>query len=73
MTTKLMKLPAVLTRVAISRSKLYANVKEGTFPAPISLGARAIAWVEEEVEQWILARVEAARNSASRPKQKAVA
>ncbi|RJG26374.1 AlpA family phage regulatory protein [Massilia cavernae] len=41
MATKLLKLPAVLTRVAISRSKLYAGVKEGTFPAPVSLGARA--------------------------------
>lgn len=59
---KLMKLPAVLTRVAISRSKLYANVKAGTFPAPISLGARAVAWLEHEVEDWILGRVEAARN-----------
>lgn len=58
---KLMKLPAVLTRVAISRSKLYANVKAGTFPPPISLGARAVAWLEHEVEDWIVGRVEVAR------------
>jgi prophage regulatory protein len=61
MTTKLMKLPDVLTRVAISRSKLYAKVKEGTFPAPISLGARAVAWVEQEVEDWIAALVAKSR------------
>lgn len=61
MTTKLMRLPDVLTRVAISRSKLYAKVKEGTFPAPVSLGARAVAWVEQEVEDWIAALVAKSR------------
>ncbi len=61
MTTKFMKLPAVLTRVAFSRSKLYAKVKEGTFPAPVSLGARAVAWVEHEVDEWIGAVVAQSR------------
>jgi prophage regulatory protein len=31
---------------------------EGTFPKPVKLGARAVAWVESEVEEWILARIE---------------
>ena len=65
MSTQLLKLPAVLARVAISRSKLYANVKDGTFPAPISLGARAIAWIDEEVDEWIKRRVSASRGGAA--------
>lgn len=61
MTTKLMKLPTVLTHVAISRSKLYAQIKAGTFPQPISLGGRAVAWIEEEVQDWIDAAVAKSR------------
>ena len=61
MTTKLIKLPTVLVHVAISRSKLYAKIKEGTFPQPISLGGRAVAWIEEEVQDWINSVVEQSR------------
>lgn len=73
MTTKLMKLPAVLTRVAISRSKLYAKVKEGTFPAPISLGARAVAWVEAEVDEWVDSLVQASRKSGAKTRMQEAA
>lgn len=73
MTVKLLKLPAVLKRVTNSSTRMSAQIKEGIFPVPISFGARAIEWVEEEVEDWFLARVEAARTGASHPKQKAVA
>ena len=29
------------------------RVKEGTFPAPISLGDRAVGWLEHELDAWI--------------------
>lgn len=73
MHTKLMKLPAVLARVAMSRSKLYAGVKEGTFPAPVSLGARAVAWVEQEVDDWVDALIQASRNPGSKASTQEVA
>lgn len=58
---KLMKLPEVLARVALSRSQVYAKVKDGTFPAPINVGIRAVAWVEQEVDAWVRALVSEAR------------
>ena len=42
--------------VQLSRSTIYACVKAGTFPAPISIGARAVAWRLSDVEAWIEAR-----------------
>lgn len=42
--------------VALSRSTIYAAVKAGTFPAPVRIGARAVAWRVSEVEQWLEAR-----------------
>ena len=42
--------------VQLSRSTIYAAVKAGTFPAPVRIGARAVAWRISEIEQWLDAR-----------------
>lgn len=52
----LMKLPEVMDETAMSRSAIYAAVKEGTFPAPVKIGRRAVAWRAEEIERWRLSR-----------------
>ncbi|MBV2133377.1 AlpA family phage regulatory protein [Pseudomonas sp. MAP12] len=31
---------------------------EGSFPKPVSLGDRCVGWVDSEVHDWILARIE---------------
>jgi prophage regulatory protein len=54
---KLLRLPQVLQRVATSRASLYAKVQRGEFPKPISLGGRAVAWPQHEVDAWIEARI----------------
>lgn len=57
-----LRLPAVKTRVGLSRSCLYKKIALGEFPKPIRLGARAVAWVECEVEGWLADRIKASRN-----------
>lgn len=42
--------------VQLSRSTIYAAVKAGTFPAPVRIGLRAVAWRVSEVEQWLMER-----------------
>lgn len=42
--------------VQLSRSTIYAAVKAGTFPAPVRIGVRAVAWRVSEIEQWLAAR-----------------
>ncbi|MEE2749373.1 MAG: AlpA family phage regulatory protein [Pseudomonadota bacterium] len=37
-------------------------IHEGTFPAPVKLGARASAWIESEINEWIESRIAASRN-----------
>lgn len=69
MAPTLLKLPAVITRVGFSRAKIYALIKEGAFPSPISLGARAVAWLDHEVDDWINDRVKAARGFAQKGAQ----
>jgi len=33
----------------------------GTFPHPVSLGARAVGWVESEIESWISRKITESR------------
>jgi prophage regulatory protein len=61
----LLKLPQVRARCAISRSAIYQRITDGTFPRPISVGARAVAWIEDEVDEWIERQVAASRASAT--------
>jgi prophage regulatory protein len=47
--------------VGLGRSSIYALVAAGKFPAPIHLTARAVAWLEKEVFEWVADRVAASR------------
>ena len=50
------RLPAVLDRVPFSKSSLYAMVAAGLFPRPHRIGARAVAWLQADVDGWIKER-----------------
>ena len=49
----------VEARTGLSRSTIYARIKAGTFPAPVSLGPRAVGWIEDDVQRWLSDRIEA--------------
>lgn len=51
--TRLIRLPEVMSRVGLGRSTIYRWMSEGKFPKPLQLGGHAVAWVEEEVNNWI--------------------
>lgn len=59
----LLRLPQVLARVGYSRSTLYSKIKAGEFPAPISLGARSVAWISGEIDEWIEQQIKAGRHA----------
>jgi prophage regulatory protein len=52
-TMRLIRLKEVMRLTALSRSTIYSRMNEGQFPKPVSLGERAVAWVECEIEDWI--------------------
>lgn len=66
MVTTILRLPAVKSRTGLSRSTIYLRVAEGSFPAPVSLGDRAVGWIEAEVNDWLAKRIEASRGGAMR-------
>ncbi len=50
-------------RTGLSRSTIYLRIQEGTFPRPINLGVRAVGWLENEIEAWLMERMEIRDNS----------
>jgi len=60
----ILRLPAVKTRTGLSRSTIYLRISEDSFPRPISLGGRAVGWIESEVDEWLEQQIEASRKAA---------
>ena len=54
---QLLRLPAVLARVGVSRSTLYEMKARGDFPEPVQIGARAVGWRSTDVDEWLESRV----------------
>ena len=51
------RLPEVIRLTGYKRTLIYEKISAGTFPAPIKLGPRAVAWVSEEIDKWMDERV----------------
>jgi prophage regulatory protein len=66
MTHSILRLPAVKNRTGLSRSTIYLRVSDGTFPRPVSLGARAVGWLESEVDSWLSAQISRSRGNGTR-------
>ena len=54
---QILKRPAVEARVGLSRSSIYAFIAKGEFPAPKQLGARAVGWLESDIDAWLESRI----------------
>lgn len=51
---KLLRLPDVESLTGLKKSSIYAgmNATPRTFPAPVRLSARAVAWRESDIATW---------------------
>jgi prophage regulatory protein len=52
-----LRLPKVKAVTGLSKSSLYELIRANSFPAPVRLGARTVAWVRSEVTQWAAERI----------------
>lgn len=59
----ILRLPKVQSRTGLPRSTIYLRISQGTFPLPISLGARSVGWIESEIEDWIGRRIAQSRKT----------
>lgn len=49
----------------LSRSTIYLRVAQGTFPKAISLGPRAVGWLDSEVQAWLDNQIAQSRQTVS--------
>ena len=63
MATVILRLPSIKTRTGLSRSTIYLRISEGSFPRSISLGGRAVGWIEAEIDEWLEQQIEASRKA----------
>ena len=65
---RFIRLSEVLRRTGYGRTSIYRKMEDGSFPKSVKLGgppseptafdSRAVAWIEDEVDQWIESRIE---------------
>ena len=55
---RIMRLKEVIEKTGLSRSTIYNLISQGKFPKQIDLGARSVGWVDTEIEEWLLAKME---------------
>ena len=58
----ILRMPAVMARTGLSRSTIYLQISDGRFPKPISLGSRAVGWIEAEITEWLEQQIQQSRH-----------
>ena len=61
MFNKIIRLPEVKGRTGLSTSTIYLQMTKGVFPKAISLGERAVGWLEADIDQWLDNRITASK------------
>lgn len=59
---RFLRLPQVTDRTGYKKTKIYEMISNESFPVPVQLGSRAVAWIESEVEAWMQKRIDARDN-----------
>ena len=62
---RLIRLPQVESLTGLKRAHIYGLARRGQFPKPLKVGARASAWRESLVRQWVADRIREAQDSAA--------
>lgn len=63
--TRLIRLPEVMNKTGYGKAWIYRLINEGLFPKPIKIGTRAIAFIESEIDEWIVSAIERSRKNAA--------
>lgn len=59
--TTLLRLPEVKNITGLSRASIYLFMSKGEFPKSVSIGDRAVAWVDSDIQDWIEERINLSR------------
>jgi prophage regulatory protein len=55
-TPRILRKPEVIQKTGVSYPTLWRLMQSGDFPVSVKLGARAVGWLESDVNRWIESR-----------------
>ena len=50
---RILRLPEVIHLTGKSRATIYVEMGVGSFPKSVAIGARAVGWLESDIQNWI--------------------
>lgn len=62
MEDKIIRMPAVMAKVGLSKSVIYNMIRRREFPAQIRLGENSVGWLEADIDEWVRVRGETVRD-----------
>lgn len=65
MSQSFIRLSEVLRRTGYSKAWIYRLLKDNRFPQPVKIGSRSIAFVENEIDEWINQRIAESRGKVA--------
>ena len=65
---RMLRLPQVIDATGLGKTKIYELQGQGDFPMRVKITAHSVAWVEDEVQAWLAARIERARSETAAPR-----
>ena len=55
------RLPEVKAITGLSKTSIYELIRANSFPPPVRIGSRSVAWIKLEIREWALDRVRQSR------------
>jgi prophage regulatory protein len=56
---RMLRLPQVIDATGLGKTKIYELQGQGDFPMRVKITAHSVAWVEEDIQAWLAARIQA--------------
>jgi len=54
---RMLRLPQVIHATGLGKTKIYELQGQGNFPMRVKITSHSVAWVEEDVQAWLAARI----------------
>ncbi|EPE9242232.1 helix-turn-helix transcriptional regulator [Enterobacter hormaechei] len=62
---RLLRMSDVIDLTGLPKSTIYLKMKSKKFPRQVSIGARSVAWVEAEINDWIEKNIQNRKDNCS--------
>ncbi len=64
-----LRIGAVMQRTGLAESSLYRLIQAGQFPAAFNISERSVAWREDLVNEWCVAKAEGRKVEYTKPER----